>query len=950
MTTNKRITDLSDYKSVLPYASEIFGVYQPLIGWKSRRALKRIRGSIDAGALVRFREIADRFKGVVAADFSDCSLRLVDYGIGIDRLRGLRPQGDSVLLSALADMLRQADKVPQGREWREIINPDLLVKLLKTRVFPVYKEQFDRRCKEYREINRGAEDRSLQAETHRALQAESATAAALLDLADNKLFDRLEGLFYNTAEGQVPLGDIFAASLQSEYADPYLSFDPKKDIKDVSLSPVGIVHLYRQYFFELDTFLGTPVSHVWLSPGASVELIETTTRRTLTEKTFETSLEVTTKSERSTTDQDEISEAVKQDNREDTKLGFSTTVNQSWGTGNLTATGSLNMDKTQQTAREQTQKRLRQQSEKLSTEIRQNYKSTFRTVTEVTDTSSKRYVLSNTTKDLINYELRRKMRQVGVQIQDIGSYLCWETFIDEPGRQLSLPNLVHIAQPADLILVPNPALMPVPQDTVEITFSGEMVWNFPENRQYAENHPEVGGRFVPLNVLDITGVPADYEVAMPVDMNNKPDPFIAISKTVTAANDGDSWDANNWGALGMITSDRKRVIVGITTSGGLEWSDRITFKVGGAITCRLSDAKKAAITTANDALTAAKTAANNENQRRQEEAYRKAAQERINMASSIKKRKFEALREEERTIVYRNLIASLMTESNYSALPVILPGGGTRFETQHVLSALINSIFDIDKMLYFVAPEWWKPRKRAELLIGNAMVTDSLNDSQVRWSDQQPRGDGYFITDKSEPAPLGSSLGWLLQLDGDDLRNAFLNAPWVRAVIPIRPGKEEAALAWLQNVGVEGSDGLDASYAAPEDELKRINVYLASGKVPRQFTDADWADAVAGAPAAPVTVRQALQFLCAEVAYKEDVSKTVARYPKEEIDDANKVLATPIDKVYEHGFYPLVGGFKAVVEDYFETISQWIEVLPTDQIVPVEVKYDPRTGRQVQPP
>ena len=58
-------------------------------------------------------------------------------------------------------------------------------------------------------------------------------------------------------------------------------------------------------------------------------------------------------------------------------------------------------------------------------------------------------------------------------------------------------------------------------------------------------------------------------------------------------------------------------------------------------------------------------------------------------------------------------------------------------------------------------------------------------------------------------------------------------------------------------------------------------------------------------------------------------------------------LSTPIEKVYEHGFYPLVGGFKASVEDYFETISQWIEVLPTDQVVPVEVKYDPKTGRQI---
>jgi len=31
----------------------------------------------------------------------------------------------------------------------------------------------------------------------------------------------------------------------------------------------------------------------------------------------------------------------------------------------------------------------------------------------------------------------------------------------------------------------------------------------------------------------------------------------------------------------------------------------------------------------------------------------------------------------------------------------------------------------------------------------------------------------------------------------------------------------------------------------------------------------------------------------------------------------------------------------------FKPFDQWIEVLPTDQIVPVEVKYDPKTGMQI---
>jgi len=173
---------------------------------------------------------------------------------------------------------------------------------------------------------------------------------------------------------------------------------------------------------------------------------------------------------------------------------------------------------------------------------------------------------------------------------------------------------------------------------------------------------------------------------------------------------------------------------------------------------------------------------------------------------------------------------------------------------------------------------------------------------------------------------MGSSLGWLLQLDGDDLRNAFLNAPWVKAVIPIRPGKELEASNWLQQMHIEGTDSLGDLYQAPADELQNIRAAL-------NIDD--------------VTIADAIKYHCAQVALKHKESLKVGKYPKEEINDDNKVSATPIDKVYEHGFYPLKGGFRAVTTENYEVFDQWIEVLPTDQVVPVEVKYNPKTGRQV---
>ena len=58
----KRLTDLQSYKGVLPYSSELFGVYQPLIGWTSKRQKERVeRGFANdlekarRGLLAKFR-------------------------------------------------------------------------------------------------------------------------------------------------------------------------------------------------------------------------------------------------------------------------------------------------------------------------------------------------------------------------------------------------------------------------------------------------------------------------------------------------------------------------------------------------------------------------------------------------------------------------------------------------------------------------------------------------------------------------------------------------------------------------------------------------------------------------------------------------------------------------------------------------------------------------------
>ena len=141
----------------------------------------------------------------------------------------------------------------------------------------------------------------------------------------------------------------------------------------------------------------------------------------------------------------------------------------------------------------------------------------------------------------------------------------------------------------------------------------------------------------------------------------------------------------------------------------------------------------------------------------------------------------------------------------------------------------------------------------------------------------------------SREAKLGSSLGWLLQLDGDDLRNAFLNSPWVKAVIPIRIGKERAALNWLQQAHVEGAEGLDADLC------------------PVGRSGGTWFT-----PGEPVTVREALELLIDRIQEFDRISRTpIIGNPADPDDISNHFAGSlPTEAVFENGFYPLKGGVR----------------------------------------
>ena len=687
------------------------------------------------------------------------------------------------------------------------------------------------------------------------------------------------------------------------------------------LSPVGLVDLFRQYFFEFDSFLGAPVGHLWISPGGTVEVIESSTRKTLIEKTLETFEESTRTSEESLTEQDEIADAVKEENSSDTKLGASASGGAEFvGIAHAEASASFSSDTSRKKSSEVTHKHARTQSAKVTSQIRRNFKTTFRTVTETTDTTSRRYVVQNTSNRLVNYDLRRKMRKVGVQLQHLRTAMVWQDFMEDPGKALGLGQLIHIVEAPDLSALKKPdnsgtILYP---DNQPVSFQPTGSWNYGEDPQ--------PGPFILIGTTDPPPSPPGFEPIW-----DDPAKVFPLSQVSAQGTDFTGHWAFGW----RWTADKQKIQLGVVTDSAIEWDKVVTFVLTGAVWFQPTAEKKKEIDDRNAANKAAYDDYLEQVDALNRKAYLTAVRERSKLVRSVPQRPAADLRAEERHLVYGHLINKLHGDFTNSA---------------QLKAEYLREIFDVDEMLYFVAPDYWRPGKippigpddptkndyqgrypvpathppsdqeiKGEPLTDGAVTSSYTHPSKNRFLAKAATAAGdmtvgdewrlnYPITEDSHPAPLGSSLGWLIQIDGDARRNQFLNAAWVKAVLPIRPGQEVEALALLKRDENEGKVGLEQSYKLEPGDPQRWAGKHSDGNTP-------W------------TYGQVLDELAEKL--------------KKENTELNNTLAA--DKVFENGFDPLDGGFRPAAP--YQVFDQWIEVLPTDQVVAVEVTYDPKTGQ-----
>lgn len=935
--------DFTKFEQGLPYASELYGIYQPLLGWRSRVRTQELASGVSSLKRSYLRQIQGNTRPVYQLPAggklgeSPFTVSVGERVVGRSALDAV----DSIVAGKVGGLVAKDNFSEQA--WRKYTSSETLNEILASSRKDIEAEAERLVAARDRErsftVARNGLDAEIQSALAEILERESMAAGVLRRLGEENSPAQVAEVMKQTT---VPNESPFLKLLE-------LLTPAQSDLADATISPIGLVRLYRQYFFEFDNFLGPPVQHLWLSPGGTVELVETSTRRTLVERTNEQAFESLQKSENSATTQDDLSDAVRSDNSANTKLGVTLSSTGTYGIcgfvdGSTTVGSSFNVEQSSKQAREQTHKAMRQQSDKLSSDIRKSYKSTFKTVTETTDTQSRRHVINNTTAKLINYELRRKMRQVGVQVQDYGLQMCWQAYVDMPGEALGLAKLVHIAAPADLqgLKEPEAATMPEPEikdkpfsirDLHFGTIEGSAIGPgfIVLTGKFQLTPPKAGYIFDRAEVARTNNT--DYATlrAYPQDALEPIAPGLSDPPEVTAIPTGSATTPTEPSVRSIVIGWKQETA---RFGDGHNYFWDLDVSVIWKPSQKLLADSQANYNAAMKTFTA-------EKERHFREALYTAARARITAASKVEPRKFEELREEERIVIYRSLIRKLLEVAGITNEDPKL---------RHVFAELVQSMFDVDKMLYFVAPEWWMPRNNyshqniglhpANRLERVSKVFEDFDmATTVGWGGPDRRSD-YYITEDSVTARLGSSLGWVLQLDGDNLRNAFLNAPWVKAVIPIRPGREWKALAWLSSDAIEGSDGLEGIYQATDkDENKRILLALKA-----QVWEDSTLTSFYGTMSDPAKIRiiDAIRYLILNIQERHKLSLEPIPNP----DDAT-MSYLPTDEVFEHGFDPLKGGFKAAGTEPFKIFDQWVEVLPTDQIVPVEVAYDPKTGKQL---
>jgi hypothetical protein len=527
-----------------------------------------------------------------------------------------------------------------------------------------------------------------------------------------------------------------------------------------ALSPIGVAHFYRQLYYYLNEGVGPVEQAFTIAPAETLELVYETVRRQIHEEFTEIGSEIVSETAVETKNTDEVSDKVSSIIQRDTSAAMSTNATFSasgtigvWqASGAATLGANASLAQSNQRGNEFATRRLKETTRRASERITKTFTLRTRDVQDFTTTNLTRRIIKNETQQPISYGLRRVFNRIRVKVQNLGSYLVWQIYIRNPGAGLARSRFVHFLDSDPISAASNPpSIRPRPTGGTDTgTTSSALNWDNTRKAFYVILVVQTGSdrKVTAVSIDSITdlegGGKEDYAPSARNDVQWGQS-YNASTNTFTAS-------------IGVRPGDSRSVSVNYTYS----------YDAGPALVQAWEDEKKAA-----------------------EEAFRKAEAEvrekalrdqfdrqkaLITEKSKIRARPANDLRREERYEVINRMVSHLFGR------------GPTPHEPSPLEIEYFHRYFDIEAMFIYTHPSWWKPRY--------SPVTTGL---------ARPP---YEITADSEPAPMGSSLGWVIQLDGDPRRNEFINSPWVRVCLPIRGGRERETVAWLAE-HIEGEIGYD---------------------------------------------------------------------------------------------------------------------------------------------
>jgi len=559
-----------------------------------------------------------------------------------------------------------------------------------------------------------------------------------------------------------------------------------------ALSPIGIAHYYRQLYFNKEEGVGPIEEACTVAPVETLEVIYQTVRRQVHEEVLQQGYEQVSESAVEEKNLDEVSDKVSSMIQQDVKASMSANASGGIGVWQVGASASTSFGVSSQRGREYSTHRLKDVTKRASERITKSFSIKTTDSTEVTETSTTRRVIRNDGDHPVSYGLRRVLRRVNVKVQDLGPRLVWQLYVSNPGEGLARSRFVHFRESAPIV-VPDipPGVPPRPTGGIETdSVSTSLLW-----KQLASDK---GVYYVAIVIRpgadrDVTGVRIDNITDL--EGGGKDDKSPAPHNEYDVGSPG--WDPGTRTYTANIA-----VLPGDSLSVQVNYS--YTWEPSESVLAAWEGQRLAAVAT----LT--------------EEALTKQFEQNkmlITEKSKIKNRPANDLRQEERYEVMNRMVSYLFGRGDAQSDP-------TPLEIEY-----FHRYFDIDGIFIYAHPSWWRPRFA----------------SKTAGIERQ----AYEITAESEPAPLGSSLGWLIQLDGDRRRNEFLNSPWARVCVPMREGREREAIAWLAR-HLEGDVGYDVTQGPLASLIGEIEKYRgAEAKLGLNSADYVTVDSTPGAPADP---------------------------------------------------------------------------------------------------